>query len=364
MTHYRDNFDGADSTTPGSDWTEVAGDWNRVSGRIQSVGGGGATFPAMARYERDLATDDHACRIEFTNDVSPDAFLGPAVRFSASAKTGYVAFSRRTGSLRRIMKIVAGASTTLASDAGGGTKSRVQTLTADGSTVAFYDNSITASLSVTDTSITGHLRTGACGHSTSGLGATGDDFHAYDLPSTYLLHVELSPSDANAGDIARGRHWLYVDGVDTDIGCLVSNPSVAGAFNWSERVEDISDIFDPAATESFVRYKFSGDEGGEPVVDGQRVRRMWVERVSDGAVYWDHYAGTYPATTTDWVSFDSKTNPTYGDDPVQRCHTDFDHLFVNHFGDGYARHIIFGTPPSCSLILRPTVGYIGRGLMA
>lgn len=192
-----EHFNTANSDTlgPRLTWTEVSGDIDIVSNRAscQTPNGNDA-----ARAEHNLATADHYAQCVLATLIAPDSGAGfqnggPCARFdptssSSGTRTYYQMQGRRSTSeqQRRLIKRVSGTLTTL----GGpdtmtvaGTTLRVSP---DGSTIKGYVSG-TEHYSVTDTSITGHLRTGICGEivGAGNGGAAGDvefdDFLAADL---------------------------------------------------------------------------------------------------------------------------------------------------------------------------------------
>lgn len=324
MTSYRDNFDRA---TLGADWTAVEGAWDISANQIRQTGPG----RGAVRHEPALDSANHGCRIEDLATNS-DGFVGPAVRFSSSANTLYEGIQRSTGGLRRLAKRVSGTVTSLASDAGGGAPPTALTLTVDGSSLALYHDDVSgaANLTATDTSITGNTRCGLVGFQAN---QPGDDFHAFDLPSTYKLWVEISPDPDTDHHRGRGEYSMTVDGAETGIGRLTTNTftTIGNTHGWGLRWEDVSDLFDPAASNLFVRWRHSAHAN---ILDSNHVRRMWIEN-SDGSVVWeDQYHGAIPGTAEDCVAKDGSSDPQQRDPCNLAAGYDTD-----VYGDGYCRHI-------------------------
>ena len=331
MTNYRDNFNRA---SLGADWTSINGTWGISGSSELECSAPPSSGVSSVRYEHDLDGVDHACRIEFTSDDGNSlSWLGPCVRHSASAATYYAALQRVSGGVRQIRKVVNGSATGLASDSGGGKAPTTLTLAVDGSSLALYHNKAdgTPNLTVTDTSITGNTRCGLQTGNQPTADPRADDFHAYDLPSTYTLWVELSPDPDSDSDRSRGRYKATVDGVETILGCLTSNAATSAAHSYVLRSEDISDIFDPTADAFHVRWQW---ETYAAIDDSQHVRRMWIEN-TDGSVVWeDQYHLQFPASGENCVAKDGVGNPRQRDP----CNLSADYE-TDVYGDGHIRHI-------------------------
>lgn len=176
-----ESFPGS-SATLGGDlvWTETQGTWANVSGvaQLQTTGG-----VEDARAESALSTDDHYAQLAVTalgTGTNP-VWLGPAVRFAAAARTYYVTFPYQGDDKQYIEKIVTGTETALGSTAITVTIPGTFKISADASLVTGYQDG-TQRVQVTDTAITGNLRTGIAGYcSSSSWYPSGDNFQASDL---------------------------------------------------------------------------------------------------------------------------------------------------------------------------------------
>lgn len=185
-TTVSDDFNRADAADPGANWAKLTGNWSIVSNQLFNSGGG--LNPNSARYETDLSSDDQYAELDYVSGAS-DSIVCAAVRFDPAAKTYYSGMSRLFGSTRQILRIVNGAITNLTSDSGGSGPPKPLRIEVDGSTVTLYDNGVLG-LTVSDTAITGYLRTGVIGH--AAVVSTADNFVAGDL---------LAPPTA--------KPWLY-----------------------------------------------------------------------------------------------------------------------------------------------------------
>lgn len=188
-TTITESFDTADSDTLGPDltWTEIIGDIDVVSNVASHISTG---IRSQARADSDLSSDDHYAQIDVvTHNNNPAVVTGSAARFQsadATTQTFYtMAGVKLSGSGTqdvRLRKIVSSTIT----DIGGPT---TRTLTppytlkteADGSTIKGYLDS-TEEFSVTDSAITGNLRTGISGFIDGAAGdVEHDNFEAADL---------------------------------------------------------------------------------------------------------------------------------------------------------------------------------------
>lgn len=184
-TTYQDTFDRADSSglgtsSGGQTWSNVSFSWNVVSNKAHAGSNG-----ALSRLDADLSSADHYAQADF--ETTSDAFVGPAVRFSSSGATLYVGYSRNTlggvSGTNRIVKIVAGTTTSLSQTNTGGAfaSGTIQTEVNGSSLTQYRDASITVG-PITDTSITGNLRTGLKEAGPfSATDVKADNFEAADL---------------------------------------------------------------------------------------------------------------------------------------------------------------------------------------
>lgn len=360
---YTDDFNRANGAV-GADWTVVDGTWVIASNRLQRSGAGFGTNESSIRYAHNLDSDDHYSQIDFTGQgSSTNGYMGPAVRFAAAAETYYGAYSRAGSSLRVLRKVVAGTVTDLASSGGGGGPTRQLRLEVNGSDLEFYDNG-TLALSVTDTSIIGNLRAGVMAHATAGGSITGDNFRAGDLADVFRLIFDLAPDDiatGGAGHVATISVRMVVDGAETILGNQTSLPEAGndGIREWKTVTVDVTDVFDAAADELYVRWQHvAGDDTGY-------VRDLRVEDGTGLNVWWDQYVGDVPddhGGSNDAAASDGGTSPSQAD----TCSAGWP-MVVNSFSDFYVRHLIiptFACPPPGSGLRWGTLDVgVGGGLM-
>lgn len=157
---------------------------------------------------------------------------------------------------------------------------------------------------------------------------------------SYLLKFDLRP-DKNSGGADTTTIALYmdVDGIETYLGQRTSPPASVpdGTFEWGARSVDVSAVFDPAATDLYVRWHWVGTAFS----DTAHVRQMRIEDGSASVIAHDQYRGHNSGK----IDGDGETASDGGGPPGQfypPCMVDdtTDAYFVaDHYGDGYARHI-------------------------
>lgn len=182
------------SSSEGWSWIAVDGNWSISSNQVYQPSNSGV-YPVTARAEIDLSSDDQSAQVTWVSGSNVRSLIAPAVRFNPSAQTCYGWICRnRTGTNQNhiIMKIVDGTPTILGADAIASPPPVVQKITVDGSTVRGYQSGTeyTAVSPITDTAITGYLRTGILGHGESGYTSLGDDFSAADLVTSTTVTVD------------------------------------------------------------------------------------------------------------------------------------------------------------------------------
>ena len=188
-TSYSESWNGADSGTFGIDltWFEYsAGNTETKNNRGATVGQAGFV---EVRAEHDVSSANHyaQCSIVTTTDAGGENHqVGPACRFSASAKTYYT--FRWVYNSMTLMKVVSGAYTDL-STLGEVPASRPVTFRVDanGSTIKGFQNG-TEKRSVTDTAITGNTRGG---------------IYWYD--NSFLHNIEVDDFIVDDGVVAGGQ---------------------------------------------------------------------------------------------------------------------------------------------------------------
>lgn len=178
-----ESFNQANSTILGPDltWTEVTSNWTTVSNEAAPGGVAG-----NARAEHDLSSDDHYAQVVIKATTSSNA--GVRIRFAAAADTNYFGIWRNTNTRYEIFKRIATSNTILFNGAASAIAiNDVIKLEVTGADLLTLYRNAGAEASGTDTSITGDLRTGMYGDSsTSRL----DDFEAADLAAARrVIHI-------------------------------------------------------------------------------------------------------------------------------------------------------------------------------
>lgn len=178
---FTESFNQSDSSTLGPNiaWTELTGDLRTTGNRLRVVG---LTTTGAARAEVDLASSDNYSQMEVPTWNVSDAGLLVSMheRHSASAFTCYGGRWFLSGT-HRVIKIVTGTATTLASGTDTVAAGDVVKGQALGSTVSSIRNGA-QKLSVTDTAITAGLRAGvALEVGTAVTNLEGDNFEMGDL---------------------------------------------------------------------------------------------------------------------------------------------------------------------------------------
>ena len=191
QTSYSDAFTRADSATLGASWTQFLVGTNTMevvsnACAIKRSSTGGSTAFFSSRYDSDVSSSDHWCQAAFTATTLTSSNLrgGPLARFDSSAQTAYWAYCEANDASNGLdtFKVVAGATTSLATQSPTNAKSKPWTAKIDcsGSTISSYENGTQRSV-VTDTSITGNLRGGLGGIMlTAGNTLTFDDWSVDD----------------------------------------------------------------------------------------------------------------------------------------------------------------------------------------
>lgn len=195
----------------GPSWT-----WSEFVGTAWIISGGRAVLTGQvaenaARADSDLVTDDHYAQVTLSSisaDAEQNTQGGVLCRKDATATQTYYLFRAvaalvAAAQVYDLGKAVGGVQTSLGSDATAPANGHVLRLDCSGSTITAKRNGVIVIGPVTDTAITGNLRTGLWGYSaTSVPPATDsrvelDDFSAGDLsfPQT-LLPTALDSAEA------------------------------------------------------------------------------------------------------------------------------------------------------------------------
>lgn len=185
-TTYSENFDGTDGDVIGNllTWTETSGDFDRASNKVVLTTNDGTERDARA--EHDLSSADHYVQAVIGSVAGLDVGMGPACRFSASARTFYYCYPYGIGTPKIwLYKKVSGAITQLGNTAVTYALPESYKVEANGSTIKAYQSG-TERLSVTDTAITGNLRGGIWGYRNAASSATLDNWSAADLAAGIL----------------------------------------------------------------------------------------------------------------------------------------------------------------------------------
>ena len=169
-------------------WTEVFSDFRLQTNAAELVTNGGARL-ASARAESDLASADHEAQIDVIHldQTGANEGMGAAVRFAAAANTHYSVFILvNTGGSAPdhvfLRKTVTGTETDLSqvTIVGGYTAPDTVKVQINGSTLKSFLNAVEQA-SVTDTAITGNLRTGIVSYGGAANKPRGDNWSAADL---------------------------------------------------------------------------------------------------------------------------------------------------------------------------------------
>lgn len=174
-----------DGSTQVYGWTEFNGTALDVSSN-KARGSGNAT--CEARADVDLATDDMEVSATITGAVTGGSEIRIGVigrKDSTTTRDFYSAHGVYSATPEyRLIKRVAGASTTLGTNAQDPVDGDVVKLRTDGSSQSLYVNGVELVAPVTDTAITGHTRAGIMyiGANASDVG-TLDNWQAYDYPN-------------------------------------------------------------------------------------------------------------------------------------------------------------------------------------
>ena len=173
-------------------WTQMVGSWSISGGELIASRAGGANEDGHIRHDTDLSDDDHTAHVnplqrvgdETSNEGGLDVRCNSAnsVRYHGqidrTGTNGYRFRLRRFDSTNDPATLATGAGIGL-SDATFGTGVDI-TVDVDGSTLTVSTVSPEASLNVTNTAITGNLRTGCAGRLFSTVRNNWDNFEATD----------------------------------------------------------------------------------------------------------------------------------------------------------------------------------------
>lgn len=180
QTEYTDDFNRADSASLGANWTDLSAGNFSILNNMGLISTGGTGWGAhRARYNSALSSADHYAQITAVDGNATSA----CCRFDNSSDTTYYA-GGQSGS-GGIGKYAAGVRTVLSGSTYGITAGQVIKFDVSGSSLSYYlDGGLQVTL--TDTSITGHLHCGMAGKS----GADVDDWSCSDGGATgSLWHV-------------------------------------------------------------------------------------------------------------------------------------------------------------------------------
>lgn len=182
-TTLTDDFNRSDNTNVSSGapfgWTEIAGAWEILSNQLKGNDSGFAR--GVIRADSDLSSADHYAQCDWiSDDGGTSRRRGPIARKdSAATKTFYCTCKDggTSGSLI-LSKSIAGTLTDLDTDSISFTTPDTFRVTCNGSSIEHFLNGVSRG-SVTDTDISGNLRTGITGQFESSH--IFDNFEAADL---------------------------------------------------------------------------------------------------------------------------------------------------------------------------------------
>lgn len=199
-TTYTDEFDRADASTLGGSWTNYFGGSGEIGiasnaayfGKSATWGGG---VPESSRYDADVSSSDHVVGMTLATFVGlsgSDMAFGPVARFSSSGETCYAGVSRVSTSFgSRLVKIMSGTLTELATTVGANADGDLAECEPDGSVITMYVNG-GARLSLTDTAISAGTRGGVVYYSVYyGAKAYGNDWSIADLAAAATSNCGL-----------------------------------------------------------------------------------------------------------------------------------------------------------------------------
>ena len=176
------NLNGSTTSDAQATWTEYLGTlWTVTTNRAQ-VEGATAGAAEEARVELDLATDNHYAQIVATSLGSDNFVIGTLCRKdSTTTRTFYGFRTDKFGTSRTyLFKLVSGTETQLGSDGTAAVANDTVRVEASGTSITGKVNGVARVGPVTDSAISGNLRTGLHGY-VGGTTATGDNFEAADL---------------------------------------------------------------------------------------------------------------------------------------------------------------------------------------
>lgn len=179
-TTITESFNTADSDTlgPNRTWTETDGDWDILSNAAVLV-----TSSALkdARAEHDLSSEDAYAEINVTvlGTGGASLQLGAAIRFNPAARTYYYTGPFQADDKQYTGKVVTGTQTHLASPSITLAIPGVFRVHPIGSTLKAYQDGVER-VSLTDTAVTGFLRSGIFGYNAGTPSPQGDNFEASD----------------------------------------------------------------------------------------------------------------------------------------------------------------------------------------
>jgi len=197
---FTDNFNRADSDTPGTGWAEEIGDFDILSNKM--------TCPAVGiegslRNTNAMSASDHYSQAIVSGPASgDDQIAGMNVRFHVSQNTFYTGWLYASDTKYYLSKMESGIRTEI------GTAvtitmglPEVYKTQVSGSTLKCFQAGVERR-SETDTSITGNLRGGMYGYGTFGVQVSWDDFEESDVLVTRVPRPAII-------NFAPGRAFSY-----------------------------------------------------------------------------------------------------------------------------------------------------------
>jgi len=187
-TTITDNFNAADSATPGNTltWSEVSGAWSNNTNQLRLDSGASAN--RTVRADSDLSSSDHYGQVKWVSGGTSNR--GVTARFSGSAETAYVNLWRASNSRYDFFKVVTGTYTLIASGGASSLNANdVLKISCNGSSITGSRNGSTEWGPTTDSSIAGNTRGGVYGVDIANV--FYDDFEAADLSAVGIVYTQL-----------------------------------------------------------------------------------------------------------------------------------------------------------------------------
>jgi hypothetical protein len=191
-TTQSDDFNRTDSTGLGANWSNVvSAGMDVVSNQARGTNAAGGGI--RVRLQLDVSSADHYAQSDALGFGAPGANNGPLARYATAADTNYAWLLRSVTPFRRLLKIVTGTATVLASDTTAQTTSTLR-IECNGSSLKVYVAGVEITgLATTDSSITTGTRGGMQGQQDTTVGnrTLHDNFEISDLAVGGILYTQL-----------------------------------------------------------------------------------------------------------------------------------------------------------------------------